>query len=207
MTEQLEKAQWSDVFTDLAKTYHGFEARLEIIGRAFGDQEAAAWMPFPGISYDPHHDQVFITLGGSSSSYPLHLTRTVEQPHAVSVHRTPDGTVSSILVVSGDKTEMESSGQHDLCSTTGEKGGNHPSNGWGSTLRDGARRRLLRPVMVEREEPDAPAAEPPTGHVAARPRAGGVRLGAPRGDASRAAKASGGRTAAIPMPPAPPPPH
>jgi hypothetical protein len=105
MTEQLEKAQWNDVFTDLAKTYHGFEARLEIIGRAFGDQEAAAWMPFTGISYDPHHDQVFITLGGISSSYPLHLTHMVEQPHAVSVHRTPDGTVSSILVVSGDKTE------------------------------------------------------------------------------------------------------
>jgi hypothetical protein len=105
MTEQLEKAQWTDFFTDLAKTYHGFEARLEIIGRAFGDQEVAAWLPFTGISYDPHHDQVFIMLGGISSRFPAHLTHMVEQPRVVSVHRTPEGTVSAVLVASGDKTE------------------------------------------------------------------------------------------------------
>jgi Family of unknown function (DUF5335) len=51
MTDDLDKAHWTAFFTDLAKTHHGFEARLEIIGRAFGAQEAAAWLPFAGMSY------------------------------------------------------------------------------------------------------------------------------------------------------------
>jgi hypothetical protein len=52
-------------------------------------------LPFTSISYDPHHDQVFITLGGISSRYPAHLTHMVEQPRVV----------NSVLVTSGDKTE------------------------------------------------------------------------------------------------------
>jgi hypothetical protein len=105
MEGHIEKSQWADFFTDVAKTHHGFEARLEIIGRAFGDQEVAAWLPFAGISYDPHHHQIFITLGGISSRYPVHLTHMIEQPHIVAVRRTPEGTVSSVLVTASDQSE------------------------------------------------------------------------------------------------------
>jgi hypothetical protein len=62
---------------------------MEIIGRDFGDQDMAAWPPatawaerpsltgrFPctGISSDPRHHQIFVTVGGISSYYPVHLT-------------------------------------------------------------------------------------------------------------------------------------
>jgi hypothetical protein len=105
MAEHIERAQWERFFDDFAKKHHGYEARLEIMGRDFGDQEVAAWLPFSGISYDPHHHQIFITVGGISSHYPVHLTHTIDSPHTVAVQYTPAGEVSSILVVSGDKTE------------------------------------------------------------------------------------------------------
>ena len=105
MTDNIDKAHWTVFFTDLAKTHHGYAARLEIIGRAFGDQVEAAWLPFAGMSYDPHHNQIFITVGGISSHYPVHLTHTINGPTTVHVQRTPREEVQSILVVSSDKTE------------------------------------------------------------------------------------------------------
>ena len=105
MTEHIEQAHWEAFLNDFAKKHHGFEARMEIIGRAFGNQEMAAWLPFTGISYDPHHHQIFITVGGISSHYPVHLTHTVDRPRTVAVRYTPEGEISSLLFVSGDKTE------------------------------------------------------------------------------------------------------
>ncbi|SRR5712691_3423236 len=105
MTEHIEQAHWGVFFNDFAKKHHGFEARLELISRAFGDQEVAAWLPFTGISYDPNHHQIFITVGGISSHCPVHLTHTIDAPRTVAVRYTPEGEVSSLLVVAGDKTE------------------------------------------------------------------------------------------------------
>ena len=105
MTEHIEQAHWEAFLDDLAKKHHGFAARIEIIGRDFGDQEMAAWLPFSGISYDPHHHQIFVMVGGISSHYPVHLTHTIDSPRTVAVRSTPDGEISSILIVSGDKTE------------------------------------------------------------------------------------------------------
>jgi hypothetical protein len=105
MTDHIDQAHWADFFTDLAKTHHGYAARLEIIGRAFGDQEEAAWLPFAGMSYDPHHNQIFVTVGGISSRYPAHLTHAIDGPRMVHVRRSPEGDVQAILVVSRDKTE------------------------------------------------------------------------------------------------------
>ncbi len=105
MTEHIEQAHWEAFLDDMSKKYHGFEARIEIIGRDFGDQEMAALVPFSGISYDPHHHQIFVTVGGISSHYPVHLTHTIDSPHMVAVRSTPGGEISSILIVSGDKTE------------------------------------------------------------------------------------------------------
>jgi hypothetical protein len=71
----------------------------------FGDQEATAWLPFSGISYDSRHAQIFITLAGSSSHTPVYLTHQIAHPWIVTVHRTPEGEVLGVLVVSEDKTE------------------------------------------------------------------------------------------------------
>ena len=105
MTEPIEQAHWEAFLNDFSKTHHGFEARMEILGRDFGDQEVAAWLPFTGISYDPHHHQIFMTVGGSSSHYPVHLTHTIASPRTVAVRYTPAGEVSALLMTSEDKTE------------------------------------------------------------------------------------------------------
>lgn len=105
MQGHIEKADWSDFFTDFAKTNQGYEARIEIIGRAFGNQEEAAWLPLSGISYDAHHNQIFVTVGGHSGRCPVHLTHMIDGPRMLNVRRTPEGTIQSILIVSIDKTE------------------------------------------------------------------------------------------------------
>jgi hypothetical protein len=105
MRDPIDKAHWADFFTDLSKTHHGYEARLEILGRAFGDQEEAAWLPFTGMSYDPHHQQIFITVGGISNRYPVHLTHTIARPITLQVHRTPEGEVHALHLVADDQTE------------------------------------------------------------------------------------------------------
>jgi len=105
MTEPIEPAHWEAFFDAVAKQQQGFEARIEVIGRDFGHQEMAAWLPFVGGSYDPHHGQIFITVGGMSSRYPVHLTHTITSPRTVVVRYTPAGEVCSLLIVSEDKTE------------------------------------------------------------------------------------------------------
>jgi hypothetical protein len=105
MTEHIEHAHWEAFLNDFAKKHHGFDARIEIIGRDFGDQDMASWLPFSGISYDPHHHQIFVTVGGISSYYPAHLTHTIDSPRTMAVRYTPEGEISSLLIVSGDKTE------------------------------------------------------------------------------------------------------
>jgi len=105
MTEHIEQAHWEAFLDDFSKTHHGFEAHIEIIGRDFGDQEVAAWLPFTGISYDPHHHQIFITIGGISSHYPVHLTHTIDAPCTMAIHDTTIGEISSLLLTAGDETE------------------------------------------------------------------------------------------------------
>jgi len=107
MTEQIDQSQWEAFFDDFARKHHGFEARMEILGREFGDQEMAAWLPLSGISYDPHHQQIFVMVGGMSSRYPAHLTHTIDHPQTVAVHQIPqEGDGSAILITAGDKSEM-----------------------------------------------------------------------------------------------------
>jgi hypothetical protein len=69
MTEHIAHAHWEAFLNHVAKKHHGFDARLEIIGRDFGDQDMAAWLPFSGISYDPHHHQIFVTVGASAAEF------------------------------------------------------------------------------------------------------------------------------------------
>jgi hypothetical protein len=45
MDGRIPQTDWVDFFDGLSKTREGDEAQLHIIGRAFGDQEEAAWMP------------------------------------------------------------------------------------------------------------------------------------------------------------------
>lgn len=105
MNGQIPKAQWSDYFTDFAKLHEDYEAQIEVVGRVFGDQDEVDWMPLAGISYDRHHQQLFITVGGTSSRFPAHLTHTIDSPRIITVHNTSEGNVGSIIIVAPDKSE------------------------------------------------------------------------------------------------------
>lgn len=105
MPEYIDPTQWETFCDTFAKEHHGFESRIEVLGTAFGDQEMAAWLPFAGISYDPHHAQLFITVGGISSRYPVHLTHTIQRPQTVAVHKSPEDQMESLQVVAEDNIE------------------------------------------------------------------------------------------------------
>jgi len=105
MTEHIEQAHWEAFLNDFSKTHQGFAARRESMGRDVGDQAAAAGLPCTGISYDPHHRQIFSTVGGSSSHSPVHLTHTLASPRTVAVRDTPAGEVSSLLMTAEDNPE------------------------------------------------------------------------------------------------------
>jgi hypothetical protein len=105
MKEQLAKDQWAAFLKDFDRTHQGNEARIEIMGREFGDQEEAGWLPLSGISYDPHNDQIIVIVGGISSRYPAHLTHMIAQPTQVAVIEPLEGTQSAILIVALDDAE------------------------------------------------------------------------------------------------------
>lgn len=105
MEGHIEKTHWAKFLTDFSETYQGYETRIEIIGRAFGDQEEVAWLPLMGVSYDWHHEQIIITVGGLSSRYPAHLTHSIDHPKTLHVRHAPAGDTSSLLIVAPDKTE------------------------------------------------------------------------------------------------------
>ena len=105
MKEQLAKDRWSAFLKGFDRKHQGNEARIEILGREFGDQEEAAWLPLSGISYDPHDDQIIVTVGGISSRYPAHLTHMIAQPTQVAVIEPSEGTQSAIRIVAPDDTE------------------------------------------------------------------------------------------------------
>jgi hypothetical protein len=100
----IEPAHWEAFLDHFAKTHDGYEARIEVMGRVFGDQEMAAWLPLAGMSYDPHHHHIFVTVGGLSRQYPVHLTHTIRQPRTLAVHQTPAGEIDAIRIVSEDGT-------------------------------------------------------------------------------------------------------
>ena len=105
MEERIAKDQWAAFLQNFDRTHHGNEACIEIIGREFGDLEEASWLPLSGISYDPHADQIIVTVGGINSRYPAHLTHMIAQPTQLTVLQPPEGVLSSIQVVSSDETQ------------------------------------------------------------------------------------------------------
>jgi hypothetical protein len=105
MDRGIPQEEWTAFFDDFIKTHHGYEVRLEIVGHTFGDQEEAAWLPFTGISYDRHHQQLFITVGGLSSRFPVHLTHMIQAPEKVQMHLSPAGEELTMRIMTPDPTE------------------------------------------------------------------------------------------------------
>jgi len=105
MEEQIAQDHWMTFLNDFNKTHHGYEASIEIVGRDFGDQEETAWLPFSGISYDSHHHQIIVTVGGVSSRYPAHLTHMIDKPTKLQVHRATGGEPMAILIGAPEQPE------------------------------------------------------------------------------------------------------
>lgn len=104
MEEQIAKEQWAAFLKHVDHTHRGDEARIEIMGREFGDLEETAWLPLSGISYDTHADQIIVTVGGITSRYPAHLTHRIARPIQLTLRQPAEGTSSSIQIVTPDAT-------------------------------------------------------------------------------------------------------
>lgn len=105
MEGQIAKNQWATFLNDFDKMHRGNEVRIVIMEREFGDQEEAAWLPLNGISYDPHRDQIIVTVGGISGRYPAHLTHIISQSSRLTVVEPSGGVQSSILIETPDDTK------------------------------------------------------------------------------------------------------
>ena len=103
--ERIEKDQCAAFLANFDKTHHGDEACLEIVGRECGDQMLTTWLPFSGVSYDTHADQLIITVGGTRSCSLAHLTHMIDQATQLLVLRAGGGNVCSLLMVAPDTTE------------------------------------------------------------------------------------------------------
>ncbi len=64
MAKKLEKSQWRVYFDLVSKALGGKRAEVEVASLKLGDQIAAEWLPFLGISYDPKDDVISLMLEG-----------------------------------------------------------------------------------------------------------------------------------------------
>ena len=106
MSKHIEQAPWSDFFTHFPELHQDYEARLIISGRSCDDREASAWLPLADMTYDPHHNRLCVAVGGRDSHPPGIGRHTVCTPMMVHVCHSPEGDISSILVVTPDMNEL-----------------------------------------------------------------------------------------------------
>lgn len=92
-TQQIDKSEWADFFDGFTKALPGKRAEVEVASLDLGDQIAADWLPFVGITYDPKDDLIEIALEG--------LDHMIRRPQEVHVDYDV-GSLISLEVVNGD---------------------------------------------------------------------------------------------------------
>ncbi len=92
-TQRIDKSEWADFFDGFTKALPGKRAEVEVASLDLGDQIAADWLPFVGITYDPKDDLIEIALEG--------LDHMIRRPQEVHVDYDV-GSLISLEVVNGD---------------------------------------------------------------------------------------------------------
>ena len=103
MAVRNEKKQWQAFFDGISNVLQGRQAEIEVLSLKLGDQLAAEWLPFFGITYDPKDDIVEIVLEGMD-----HLIEKPQQIYA--------DTGGGTSLVSIDIVELQ---RHDRLSSLG----------------------------------------------------------------------------------------
>lgn len=63
-SQKIDKTAWQGLFDRISRALTGKRAEIEAASLSLGDQIAAEWQPFLGISYDPKDDLVEVALEG-----------------------------------------------------------------------------------------------------------------------------------------------
>jgi hypothetical protein len=87
---KLDKKGWRPFLDGVSRVLEGERAEIEVLSLKLGDQVAAEWLPFFGITYDPKDDIIEIALDGVD-----HLIR---KPHEIYVDDGGDGLISMEIV-------------------------------------------------------------------------------------------------------------
>ena len=91
--QRIDKSEWAEYFDGFAKALPGKRVEVEVASLELGDQIAASWLPFIGITYDPKDDLIEIALEG--------LDHMIRHPQEVYVDYEV-GSLISLEVVAGD---------------------------------------------------------------------------------------------------------
>jgi hypothetical protein len=87
---KLHKKEWRPFLDGVSRVLQGERAEIEVLALKLGDQVAAEWLPFFGITYDPKDDIIEIALDGVD-----HLIR---KPQEIYVDDSGDGLISMEIV-------------------------------------------------------------------------------------------------------------
>lgn len=96
--KKLDKAEWKALFDQLSTTLAGKPVEIEVASLAIGDQIAAQWVPFCGITYDPKDDLIEVVLEGLKKENIDHL---INHPRDVYVDIT-GSFLRSLAIVDSD---------------------------------------------------------------------------------------------------------
>lgn len=91
--QRIDKSEWTDFFDGFTNALPGKRAEVEVASLELGDQIAADWLPFVGITYDPKDDLIEIALEG--------LDHMIRRPQEIHVDYDV-GSLISLEVLNGD---------------------------------------------------------------------------------------------------------
>jgi hypothetical protein len=97
-TRALAKPEWQSYCDRISKRLEGKRAQIEVTGLRIGDQIAASWLPFLGITYEPKDDLVEIALEG--------LDHLIRKPRAISAEESAEGLISMEIVDSDGQRQL-----------------------------------------------------------------------------------------------------
>lgn len=106
-TTHIPRDQWLSYFNELGKTFQGWGATVEVIGKTLGDQTVAKAedVPFQGLSYEAKGGSaagdILVEVGDAGTAYDVHR---VTNPRAVRTTQTEQGEEFDVEVESEDGT-------------------------------------------------------------------------------------------------------
>jgi hypothetical protein len=106
-TTDIPRDQWLSYFNELGRTYQGWGATVEVMGKSLGDQTVAKAedVPFQGLSYEAKGGSaagdILVEVGDANTAYDVHR---VTRPRAVRTTQTDRGEEFDVEVESEDGT-------------------------------------------------------------------------------------------------------